>query len=50
MSKKKELTTEQLNDAERLKALYESKKKTLGITQQQIADMLEISQGALAII
>lgn len=47
MSKKKELTTEQLNDAERLKALYESKKKTLGITQQQIADMLEISQGGV---
>lgn len=47
MSKKRELTTEQLDDAGRLKALYESKKKTMGITQQHIADMLEISQGGV---
>lgn len=47
MSNKNKLTTEQLEDANRLKALYESKKKSLGITQQQIADMLDISQGGV---
>ncbi|EHD21292.1 MULTISPECIES: LexA family protein [Brenneria] len=47
MEKKKTLTTEQLEDAKRLKALYESKKKTLGVTQQQIADELDITQGAV---
>ncbi|AYH09393.1 peptidase S24 [Pectobacterium parmentieri] len=47
MEKKKPLTTEQLEDAKRLKALYESKKKSLGVTQQQIADELDITQGAV---
>ncbi|ARJ43424.1 LexA family transcriptional repressor [Pantoea alhagi] len=47
MEKKKPLTTEQLEDAKRLKALYESKKKMLGITQYTIADELGISQGAV---
>ncbi|HHQ6589182.1 TPA: LexA family protein [Serratia fonticola] len=47
MAKKKALTTEQLQDAMRLKALYESKKKSLGITQQTIADALDVSQGAV---
>ncbi|MES4613029.1 MAG: LexA family protein [Ewingella sp.] len=47
MEKKRTLTTEQLQDASRLKALYESKKKELGITQQDVADQLEISQGAV---
>ncbi|MDV5225358.1 S24 family peptidase [Providencia rettgeri] len=47
MSNKNKLTTEQLEDANRLKALYESKKRSLGITQQQIADMLDISQGGV---
>ncbi|ATA26786.1 peptidase S24 [Brenneria goodwinii] len=47
MEKKKNLTAEQLEDAKRLKALYESKKKTLGVTQQQIADELDITQGAV---
>lgn len=47
MNKKKELTTSQLEDARRLKALYESRKKELGITQQQIADTLNISQGGV---
>ncbi len=47
MEKRKELTTEQLEDAKRLKALYESKKKSLGITQYTIADDLGISQGAV---
>lgn len=41
------LTPEQLADARRLKALYEAKKKSLGITQQDIADALEITQGAV---
>lgn len=47
MENKKTLTTEQLRDAERLKALYESKKKELKITQYTIADALGISQGAV---
>ncbi|HAT1525155.1 TPA: helix-turn-helix domain-containing protein [Morganella morganii] len=47
MTKKRELTTEQQADADRLKALYESKKKSMGITQQHIADMLDISQGGV---
>ncbi|AKL12778.1 TPA: helix-turn-helix domain-containing protein [Kluyvera intermedia] len=47
MEKKRTLTTEQLEDASRLKALYESKKKELGITQADIADELGISQGAV---
>lgn len=47
MEKKRTLTTEQLEDASRLKALYESKKKELEITQADIADELGISQGAV---
>lgn len=47
MNEKRQLTTEQLADSRRLKALYESKKKELGITQQSIADILNISQGAV---
>lgn len=47
MGSKKNLTTEQLADASRLKALYESKKKSLGITQYTIADDLGITQGAV---
>lgn len=47
METKKSLTTEQLEDARRLKALYESKKKELGITQYTIADELGITQGAV---
>jgi len=47
MKNTKVLTPEQLNDAKRLKALYESKKKSLGITQQDIADALGITQGAV---
>lgn len=47
MEKKSRLTTEQLDDAMRLKALYESKKKELGITQADIANELDISQGAV---
>lgn len=47
MENKKILTTEQLDDAKRLKALYESKKKGLSVTQYTIADELGISQGAV---
>lgn len=47
MEKKKTLTPVQIADAERLKAIYEAKKKELGITQQSIADMLDISQGGV---
>ncbi|NNS07302.1 S24 family peptidase [Erwinia sp. JH02] len=47
MEKKKSLTPEQLADAQQLKALYESKKKSLNVTQQQIADLLDITQGAV---
>jgi len=47
MKTTKLLTTEQLEDAKRLKALYESKKKNLGITQQHIADEMNITQSAV---
>lgn len=47
MENKRTLTTEQLEDAKRLKALYESKKKKLGVTQYMIAEELGISQGAV---
>lgn len=47
MKLEKKLTTEQLEDCHRLKALYELKKKELNLTQQQIADELDISQGAV---
>ena len=47
MEKKKILTPAQVADSQRLKALYEAKKKELGITQQSIADALDISQGAV---
>ena len=47
MEKKKSLTPAQVADSQRLKALYEAKKKELGITQQSIADALDISQGAV---
>lgn len=47
MEPKKNLTAEQLDDAAKLKALYESKKKELGVTQYTIADELGITQGAV---
>src|SRR5579885_1754774 len=47
MDNKKKLTPEQQADAARLKALYESKKKPLRVTQYTIADELGISQGAV---
>ncbi|ENL6904457.1 helix-turn-helix domain-containing protein [Enterobacter ludwigii] len=47
MEKKKEITPTQAEDAKRLKAIYEAKKKVLGVTQQSIADELDITQGAV---
>lgn len=47
MKNLKILTPNQMEDARRLKALYESKKKSLGITQQDIADALDVTQGAV---
>ena len=47
MEKKKKLSQEQIDDAKRLKSLYEAKKRELGITQQSIADALDITQGAV---
>lgn len=48
MGKKKVITPAQAEDAKRLKDLYEAKKKRLGVTQQSIADELDITQGAVA--
>ncbi|CDL86618.1 LexA family protein [Xenorhabdus cabanillasii] len=45
---KKKLTTEQLADAKRLKDIFESKKKQLGISQEKFADELGKSQGAIS--
>ncbi|MFG0517317.1 LexA family protein [Kluyvera intermedia] len=46
--KKKPLTADQLQDAERLKAIYDSKKKELGLSQEILAEKLGISQSAVA--
>lgn len=46
--KKKPLTAEQIQDAERLKAIYDSKKKELGLSQEILAERLGISQSAIA--
>ncbi len=45
---KKKLTAEQLADAKRLKDIYVSKKKQLGISQEKFADELGKSQGAIS--
>ncbi|MCX9065099.1 helix-turn-helix domain-containing protein [Citrobacter portucalensis] len=47
MEKKKDISPAQAEDAKRLKAIYEAKKKALGVTQQSIADELDITQGAV---
>jgi len=47
MENKKVLTHEQLEDAVRLKALFKAKKSALGITQQSVADILGVTQGAI---
>jgi SOS-response transcriptional repressor LexA len=45
---KRELTSEQKHECARLKELFESKKAVLKIGQQELADQLEISQGAVS--
>ncbi len=46
--KKKPLTDAQIEDAKRLKALYEAKKKDLGLSQESIAHELGVVQSAVA--
>lgn len=48
MNRKKPLTDEQLADAERLKAIYSLKKKSLGVTQDDIAEALGVNQSAVS--
>ncbi|WAT01496.1 helix-turn-helix transcriptional regulator [Rouxiella chamberiensis] len=45
--KKKPLSSEQIADAQRLKSLYEAKKKSLGLSQGFIADELNMGQSAV---
>ncbi|WP_338885186.1 MULTISPECIES: LexA family protein [Xenorhabdus] len=45
---KKKLTAEQLADAARLKALFESKKKQLGISQETLAEEIGKTQSAIS--
>lgn len=46
--KKRPLSQTQIEDAQRLKALYDLKKKDLGISQEVVADRLGVSQSAVA--
>lgn len=46
--KKKPLTDDQLEDAKRLKAIYESKKTALKLSQESVADALNVGQSAIA--
>lgn len=46
--KKKPLTPDQLEDARRLKAIYESKKSSLKLSQEAVADALGVGQSAIA--
>lgn len=46
--KKKPLTNDQLEDAKRLKAIYERRKIELGISQEAVADALGVGQSAVA--
>lgn len=47
-TKKKPLSSEQLEDALRLKAIYESNKTSLGLSQEAVADALGVGQSAIA--
>lgn len=49
-NKKKPLTQEQLNDAMRLKAIYEKKKSELGLSQESIALAMGVGQSAVGAI
>ncbi|MCS2155500.1 LexA family transcriptional regulator [Scandinavium sp. H11S7] len=46
--KKKPLTAEQLADAGRLKAIFEAKKKTLGLSQETLAELMGMGQSGVA--
>ncbi|MFS1583393.1 MAG: S24 family peptidase [Candidatus Arsenophonus phytopathogenicus] len=46
--KKKPLTKEQIEDSHRLKTIFESKKKSLGISQESIAHAMGIGQTAVS--
>lgn len=46
--KKKPLTAEQLADACRLKAIFEAKKKTLGLSQETLAEHMGMGQSGVA--
>ena len=46
-AKKKPLTQEQLEDARRLKAIYEKKKNELGISQESVADKMGMGQSGV---
>lgn len=48
MNRKKPLSTEQLADAARLKAIYLAKRKELGINQDDIAELLGVNQSAIS--
>ncbi|HCH7701512.1 LexA family protein [Salmonella enterica] len=47
-TKKKPLSAEQLEDANRLKAIYESKKNELGLSQESVAHAIGVGQSAVA--
>lgn len=46
--KKKPLTPEQIADAQRLKSIFESNKKHLGLSQETLAEMLGMGQSGVA--
>lgn len=49
-TKKKPLPPERLEDAKRLKAIYEGKKSKLGLSQESVAEALGVGQSAIAAI
>lgn len=46
--KKKPLTDEQIADATRLKAIFDAKKKDLGLSQESLGDVIGMGQSAVA--
>lgn len=46
--KKKPLTDEQIADASRLKAIFDAKKKELGLSQESLGDVIGMGQSAVA--
>lgn len=49
-AKKKPLTEEQIEDAKRLKSIYELKKSALGLSQETIADQMGMGQSGVGAI